>query len=123
MSLSSLLVNTCTVQRWASRARSASDYTLEPIGGSYEELTTGVPCNIQEKGGNESVTIAGLKVSFNAVAYLEPGVDLKMKSADNQGADRVVVTSPATGAVYYVVGVVDQVGRQKFKKAFLESRS
>lgn len=123
MSLSSLLVNTCTVQRWASRERSGTDYTLEPVGGSYVEQGTGVPCSIQEKSGNESTTIGGLKVSFNAIGYFEPGVDLRMKSADNQGADRVVLTSPGTGAVYYVVGVVDQVGRQKFRKAFLESRS
>lgn len=116
MGLSALLVNRCTLERWATRTADAN-YTLQTPG--FASVSTGVPFNLQEKSGRWTPSPHGEELTFDAVGYFSPGLDIRPDPASSRQMDRIVLTSPDTGAVYYVLAVLDQVGRQKLKKVLL----
>lgn len=116
MSLLRMLVNRCTIERWTPRTV-ADDYTLSE--SNFASVATQQPCNLQERAGRTTSTPHGEEVSFDAVLYVLPECDLRPRAQDPKKGDRIVMTLPDTGAIYYVRAVLDQTGREKFKKAFL----
>jgi hypothetical protein len=85
----------------------------------YATVATNVKCNIQETAGRQLTTPGGGHIVTNAVGYFLFDADVRPSSADASGAGDVVVLE--SGARFEVLAVVDQVGRQKFKKAFLRT--
>jgi hypothetical protein len=110
-----LLIQTCLIERWSPRARNA-DFLLQP---SWTEVSSAERCNIQQKGGSMRVGASGQSVEFDAVGYFMPDADIKPMPQDAAHGDRI--TESRTGAIYQVRAVLDQTGREYFKKALLKA--
>ncbi len=114
MSLGQLLVQTCSIHRWSPRSVGA-DGTLD--AGGYQQLVTGVPCNVQEKTGRVKKTVAGQVVEFSAVGFFQPETDLRARASGGNHEDLIVMDS---GARYTVKGVTDETGRGFMLTVYLE---
>ena len=111
MSLSGLLTQRATIERWA---RTVDDYG--EVTPSWASSSTDVPCLVQQRNGKIADTPAGREYEFSAVGFFKPGVDIKPQASDNADGDRVVVDS----ATYEVRGVGDETGKGKMLTAYLE---
>lgn len=111
--VANFLIQKATIQRWDSRTPGA-DFTLAP---AWNTVASDVPCNIQERNGTMTVGPQGQNVAYGAVGYFLTNVDIRPSASDGRIGDRITVS----GKTYQVIAVIDQVGRQAFLKAFLQS--
>jgi len=111
MSLSGLLTQRATVQRWS---RTVDDYG--EITPNWANSSTDVPCLVQQRNGTIASTAAGREYDFSAVGFFKPGTDIKPQASDSGEGDRIVVDS----ATYQVRGVGDEAGKQKLLTVYLE---
>lgn len=110
-----LLTQTCTVERWTRDAVN-SQYEYEP---DWVQQNTGVPIQVQEKGGKRQRTVGGQEVTYNADGFVGTGTDLKPRANDEAEGDRIIVDG--TGVTYNVRAVLDETGLGEFYKVLLES--
>ena len=111
MSLSGLLTQRATIERWT---RTVDDYG--EVAPSWASSSTDVPCLIQQRNGKIDDTPAGREYDFSAVGFFKPGADIKPQASDNADGDRIVVDS----ATYEVRGVGDETGKGKVLTVYLE---
>ena len=111
MSLSGLLTQRATIQRWT---RSVDDYG--EVTPTWANSDTDVPCLVQQKNGRISMTGTGREYEFTAVAFVKPGTDIKPQPGDGGEGDRIVVGS----GTYEVRGVGDETGKNKMLTVYLE---
>jgi len=111
MSLSGLLTQRATIERWA---RTVDDYGESTP--SWASSSTDVPCLVQQRNGRIAETAAGREYEFSAVGFFKPGADIKPQASDNADGDRIVVDS----ATYQVRGVGDETGKGKMLTVYLE---
>ena len=111
MSLTGLLTQRCTIQRWA---RTVDDYgEMTP---SWSNSSTDVPRLVQQKNAKTEFTSAGRDYEFDAMGFFKPGVDINPQASDSGNGDRITIGS----ATYQVRGVGDETGRNKMLTVYLE---
>lgn len=111
MSLTGLLTQRCTIQRWA---RTVDDYG--EMSPSWSNSSTDVPCLVQQKNARMKFESAGRDYEFDAMGFFKPGVDIKPQADDGGNGDRLSLGS----ATYQVRGVADETGRNKMLTVYLE---
>ena len=112
-----LLTRTCTIQRWATREPDSEGITRP----SFSNVATAVPYARQEKSGRYLSPDDSRQIEYSSVAYFAFDADIQPGVGDSLGErDRIVDDDDSK--TYYVVGVVDQVGLEEFKKVLLKSQ-
>ena len=111
MSLRSLLSQTCTIKRAAITVGSTG---LPAV--SYSDSSAGVPCLLQGKSGRTVNTANGLDITFDAILFVLPEVDVRPQQGAGDHPDQVVIS----GATYTVQAVVDRSGKANHKTCYLK---
>lgn len=111
MSLRSLLSQTCTIKRAAVTVGSTG---LPAV--AYTNTSTLVPCLLQGKSGKTVNGANGLDITFDAVLFVQPGVDVRPQQGTGDHPDQIVIGS----VTYTVQAVVDRSGKANHKTCYLK---
>jgi len=113
LSLATLLVNRCTINR------KVSTNTHGVITNAWSAAATGVRCNLQEKSGEVQHTMAGEVLKYDAKCFFLPTTDVR-PFGTHDVPDQIVITKPATSAKFLVLHVYDDTGHGKLRVAYLQ---
>lgn len=116
MSVVDLYHHRATIYR-ISRVLTNGEYVT-----SSDVYATNVPLRIEERRGEMRVgSQTGNVLEFDAVAYSPPHATAPRPSRNEDVADEIVQTSPATNARYRVLHVMDPSGYQHHRAIYLKA--
>ena len=114
MSVKSLLVNRCTINR-NTPTKNDDDVWVNSFGANQ----TDVPFKLEEGRGSYKQGEAGEALEYDAIGLFAGDADVKPRAGDTS-QDQFVVTTPATNAKFLVVAVVDETGHAQYLVAYLK---